>query len=150
MPEPRTPASLQHDAADLFDAATVFIRAYQFRDRDQALRHGLTVVQAYVLEVLLARDGQRLTGISEALQMDKSTASRVVAGMKRHGLVRWTRPEHDRRAMWIVATAEGKRRYENLRRAIVRENARLLGTYAPAARRAAIRILRQLAERASA
>jgi len=141
-------SSLQRDAAALYDAATAFIRIYQFRDRDQALRFGLTVVQAYALDILLSRDGQRLTGLAEALRLDKSTTSRIVAGMKRHGLVEWSRPRHDRRAMWIVASAEGKRRYERLRRALVRENAHLLASYAPAARRAAITLLRQLVDRA--
>jgi MarR family transcriptional regulator, 2-MHQ and catechol-resistance regulon repressor len=141
-------SSLQRDAAALYDAATAFIRMYQFRDRDQALRFRLTVVQAYALDILLSRDGQRLTGLAEALQLDKSTTSRMVAGMKRHGLVEWSRPRHDRRAMWIVASAEGKQRYERLRRALVRENARLLASYAPAARRAAITLLRQLVDRA--
>jgi len=148
MAAPSRPSSLQRDAADLYDAATAFIRIYQFRDRDQALRLGLTVVQAYALDILLSGDGQRLTGLAAALQLDKSTTSRIVAGMKRRGLVEWSRPEHDRRAMWIVASAEGKRRYERLRRAIVRENARLLASYAPTARRAAIKILRQLVQRA--
>jgi len=142
-------SSLQRDAAELYDAATAFIRMYQFRDRDQALRFRLTVVQAYALDILLSRDGQRLTGLAEALQLDKSTTSRIVAGMKRHGLVEWSRPRHDRRAIWIVASAEGKQRYERLRRAIVRENARLLASYAPVARRTAITILRQLADRAT-
>ena len=141
-------SSLQRDAAELYDAATAFIRMYQFRDRDQALRFGLTVAQAYALEVLLSRDGQRLTGLAEALQLDKSTTSRIVAGMKRHGLVEWSRPQHDRRAVWIVASAAGKQRYERLRRALVRENAQLLASYAPGARRAAITLLRQLVDRA--
>jgi hypothetical protein len=50
MAAPSRPSSLQRDAADLYDAATAFIRIYQFRDRDQALRLGLTVVQAYALD----------------------------------------------------------------------------------------------------
>ena len=139
---------MEHEAAALYEAATAFIRVYQFRDRDQAVRHGLTVVQAYALDILLKRDGQRLTELAAELQLDKSTASRVVAGMKRHGLVEWSRPVEDRRAISIVATAQGKQRYERLRRAILRENARLLTSYAPAARRAAITILQQLVERA--
>ena len=106
------------------------------------------MVQAYALDILLRHDGQRLTELAAALQLDKSTASRVVAGMKRHGLVEWSRPAEDRRAISIVATAEGKRRYERLRQAIVRENTRLLASYAPAARRAAITILEQLVQRA--
>ena len=143
-------SSLQHDAAELYDAATVFIRFYQFRDRDQALRSGLTVVQAYALDILIAADGQRLTDLAAALYLDKSTTSRIVASMERNGLVEWTRPAHDKRSMWIVASAEGKRRYHQHRRAIERDNARFLRTYSAAERRAAIRILRQLVERAEA
>jgi MarR family transcriptional regulator, 2-MHQ and catechol-resistance regulon repressor len=148
MPERKSRTLLERDAADLFDAATAFIRVYQFRDRDQALRLGLTVVQAYALDILLTSEGLSLTELALALQLDKSTASRIIAGMTRHRLVEWSRLENDRRAMRIVASDEGKRRYQGLRRAIVRENARLLASYSPAARRGAIRILRQLTDRA--
>ena len=143
------PSSLERDAAALYEAATAFIRIYQFRDRDQALRFGLTVVQAYTLDLLLSSDGESLTGLARGLQLDKSTTSRVISGMTRHGLVEWSRPEHDLRAKQIVASPEGKRRYERLRRAIVRDNERLLASYTPAARRAVITALRQLADRAT-
>jgi DNA-binding MarR family transcriptional regulator len=145
----KAPPSLQDDAAQLYAAATAFIRIYQFRDRDQALRFGLTVVQAYTLDILLTTGGVGLTGLAQALRLDKSTTSRVVSGMARHGLVEWSRPEHDRRAKEIVASGEGKRRYERLRRAIVEDNAKLLTSYSPSERRAAITILRQLADRAA-
>ncbi|HEY7027663.1 MAG TPA: MarR family transcriptional regulator [Gemmatimonadales bacterium] len=141
--------SLQHAAAELYAAATAFIRIYQFRDRDQALRFGLTVVQAYTLDILLTAGGVGLTGLAQALRLDKSTTSRVVSGMTRRGLVEWSRPEHDRRAKEILASREGKRRYVRLRRAIVEDNARLLASYSPAARQAAITILWQLAARAA-
>ena len=141
--------SLERDAGELFEATTAFIRIYQFRDRDHALRYGLTVAQAYALDVLLASGGESLTGLAKALQLDKSTTSRIVAGMTRNGLVEWSRPEHDLRAKQIVASTDGKRRYERLRRAIVRDNAGLLATYSPAARRAVINVLRKLAQRAA-
>ena len=143
-------SSLQRDAAELYDAATVFIRYYQFRDRDQALRSGLTVVQAYALDILLTSNGQRLTSLAEALYLDKSTTSRVVASMEKGGLVDLTYPETDRRSVWIVASAEGKRRYLQHRRGIERDNARFLASYAPTERRAAVKILRELVERAAA
>jgi DNA-binding MarR family transcriptional regulator len=139
---------LQRDAAALFDAATAFIRIYQFRDRDQALKFGLTVAQAYALDILLSAKGERLTGLARGLRLDKSTASRIVSGMAKHGLIEWSRPDGDQRAKHIVASAEGKRRYERLRRAIERDNERLLASYSPAARRAVITALRQLAQRA--
>jgi DNA-binding MarR family transcriptional regulator len=148
MPAARTASLLRRDASALYDAATAFIRIYQFRDRDQALRFGLTVIQAYTLDLLISAGGQSLTGLARTLRLDKSTMSRVISGMARRALVDWSRPEHDRRAKQIVASAEGKRRYRRLRQAIVRDNARLLLSYSPAARRAAITLLRQLVQRA--
>ena len=142
-------SALQHDAAQLYAAATAFIRIYQFRDRDQALRFGLTVVQAYTLDILLGTGGVGLTRLAQALRLDKSTASRVVSGMTRHGLIEWSRAKHDRRAKAIVASREGRRRYQRLRRAILADNTRLLASFTPSERQAAITILRQLADRAA-
>ena len=144
----RRPPGLERDAAALYEATTAFIRIYQFRDRDHALRFGLTVVQAYTLDILVSTGGQSLTELARALRLDKSTMSRVISSMTQHGLVEWSRPEHDRRAKQIVASREGRRRYQLLRRALVRDNARLLASYSPAARRAAITILLQLVRRA--
>src|SRR5262245_28835826 len=133
----RRSSALEQDAADLFEASTEFIRIYQFRDRDHALKYGgLTVVQAYALAGLVAGGAHTLTALAQQLRLDKSTTSRVVAGMSQRGLVDWTRPDHDRRAKNIVASAEGKRRYQQLRRALVRSNARLLASYPAAERRA--------------
>lgn len=142
-------SSLQRDAGALYEAATAFIRRYQFRNRDQALRFGLTVVQAYTLDLLLSAGAASLTELARSLQLDKSTMSRVISGMARHDLVRWSRPAHDRRAKRIVASPEGKRRLGRLRRAIVADNARLLASYPPAARQAVIAALLQLAQRSS-
>ena len=144
------PSSLLQDAVALYEAATSFIRIYQFRDRDQALKFGLTVVQAYTIDLLLSGNGMGLTELAQGLRLDKSTTSRVISGMTRHGRVEWTRPEHDRRAKQIVASGEGKRRYGRLRRAIVQDNVRLFASYTPAARRAVIKALRQLTQRAAA
>ena len=142
--------SLRRDAEALYDAATAFIRHYQFRDRDQALAFGLTVVQAYTLDLLVSSRGETLTALAQALHLDKSTMSRVIGGMTARGLVDWSRAEDDRRTMAIVATAEGRHRYRRLRRAIVRDNERLLEAYGSSERRAAVRLLDVLAVRARA
>ena len=60
----KRPSLLQQDAAALYEAATAFVRIYQFRDRDYALRSRLTVVQAYTLDILLSAGGQSLTGLA--------------------------------------------------------------------------------------
>lgn len=140
----RRPSSLERDAAALYDAAGEFIRFYQFRDRNAMLKSGLTVAQAYALEILLDLDGARLTTLAQRLRLDKSTTSRIVAGMIRRGLAGWSRDEHDRRAKHIVASPEGKRRYAQHRRTVERENARLLGSYTAAGRRTVIAGLREL------
>jgi DNA-binding MarR family transcriptional regulator len=147
--KPSRREDLARDAAALYQAATTFIRIYQFRDRDTALRFGLTVVQAYTIDILLSSGGRSLTALAVALKLDKSTASRLVSGMTKHGLVEWSRPEADGRGKWIVASSDGRRRYERLRRALVRANGRLLASYSPAERKAAIGVLRQLSERAN-
>src|SRR5689334_610050 len=109
---------LLRDAEALYRAATDFIRIYQFRDRNETLHHGLTVVQAYTLDILLRGDDRRLSELARELYLDKSTTSRIVAGMERHGLVEWTRPRDDRRNKLIAASAEGRRRYLRFREAI--------------------------------
>ena len=140
--------ALLREASELYDAATDFIRIYQFRDRNQGLDRGLTVVQAYTLDILVKRKGQALLELARALYLDKSTTSRIVAGMARLGLVEWFRPLNDQRVKRIEASVEGKRRYTRFRNAIVRDNARLLASYSSAARREAIKMLCDLAKRA--
>jgi DNA-binding MarR family transcriptional regulator len=144
-----TISPLRRDATDLYAAATAFIRLYQFRDRNQALRFGLTVVQAYTIDLLVASGTLTLTNIAAALRLDKSTMSRAIAGMARRGLVAWSRAPDDARVKAIVATAEGRRRYVRLRDAIIADNARLLAAYTPGQRRAIVSSLRQLAERSA-
>jgi DNA-binding MarR family transcriptional regulator len=143
----RRPSSLERDAGALFEAARAYNRFYQFRDRNTVLKSGLTVVQSYALGVLLSSSGASFTALAQGLQLDKSTTSRIVAGMTKHGLVEWSRDAHDQRTKHIVASPEGKRRYARHRRAIERENARLLASYTPAARRAIITALRRLTRR---
>lgn len=140
---------LRQDAERLYTTATEFIRVYQFRDRNQTLRHGLTAAQAYVLELLLRRDdGWGLLELAAQLYLDKSTTSRIVSSMKKHRLVEWSRAEADRRAMVIVASPNGRKRYVRFREAIVRQNARLLSEFSQAERAAALRMLQRLADRA--
>jgi hypothetical protein len=79
-----------------------------------------------------------------ALQLDKSTTSRIIAGMERSRLIEWSRPEYDQREKHIMASREGKKRYTRMRTAIVRQNEELLAEYSPAGRKAVIKALQQL------
>jgi DNA-binding MarR family transcriptional regulator len=149
MPGPHESSALAKDAEALYTAATDFIRLYQFRGRDQALKFGLTVAQAYALDLLIGSGGATLNELAAGLRLDKSTTSRIVSGMAKHRLVEWSRPEHDLRAKQIVASADGRRRYARLRRAKIADNVRLLKSYSPSARRAVISALGELAQRAA-
>jgi MarR family transcriptional regulator, 2-MHQ and catechol-resistance regulon repressor len=149
MTSRRTKTSVERDAAELYQAATAFIRLYQFRSRDQAVAFGLTVVQAYTLDILVSSEGESLTSVADTLRLDKSTTSRVIAGMTRRGLVKWSRAGHDRRTKNIVASSEGTRRYLQFRRAIIRDNERMLVSYKASHRRSVIAALWDLTAIAS-
>ena len=104
-----TQAALDRDAVALHEAVADLVRVYQFRDRDRICCHDISVTQCHALETLVEHGPLRLGDLTQRLFLDKSTTSRIVAGMKRHGLVEWSRPEHDRRSMWIVASAQASK-----------------------------------------
>ena len=61
-------------------------------------------------------DGLGTTDLAERVLYSKSGFTRVVDGMERAGLVRRVRPEHDRRSILILLTAEGRETMERARR----------------------------------
>lgn len=137
--------TLGRDASGLYAVMTDLLRLYQFRDRDRAGYHGLTVTQCYVLDALERAGTSTLRSLAAELRLDKSTASRIVSGMLRRGFVRRGADPGDGRAMRLESTATGRRRYARVRRDLVAENARLLKEFSPATRQNLIRLIRALA-----
>src|SRR5262245_52726641 len=69
------------DAEAVYDVMTEMLRIYQFRDRDRVASHGLTVTQAYALDIILRRGEVTAKELALDLALEKSTVSRLVDGM---------------------------------------------------------------------
>jgi MarR family transcriptional regulator, 2-MHQ and catechol-resistance regulon repressor len=117
---------LEADAAAVFDVMTELLRVYQFRDRDRVAAHGVTVTQAYALEVLLRRREATAKELARELALEKSTVSRLVDAMAERGLLERAGHPHDARSVLLRATALGRRVYAAVRRDVVHENAEVL------------------------
>jgi DNA-binding MarR family transcriptional regulator len=148
----RRPArtSVERDAADLYGVMTELMRVYQFRDRDRVGYHGFTITQLYVMEILIRAGPLALNELAGEMRLDKSTLSRVVAGLESKGAVSRTSNPADGRSILLEATPSGRRRYERIEAELVAENARVLSGFTPAARRQLIVLIDALTRAARA
>jgi MarR family transcriptional regulator, 2-MHQ and catechol-resistance regulon repressor len=142
------PASLQHDAADLYGSMTELLRVYQFRDRDRVGYHGLTITQCYVLEILIRRGALTLNELAEEMKLDKSTLSRVVGLLETRRALKRTANPADGRSILLEATPSGVRLYERIEADIVAENERVLAGFSPESRRQLIVLIDALVQAA--
>jgi DNA-binding MarR family transcriptional regulator len=86
----------------------------------------------YHLLVHLVKDGpQRSSALAEAVHSDPSTVSRQIAHLVRLGLVERTADPADGRATLLAATPEGRRVFEQNRRARIERVAAMLADWAP-------------------
>jgi len=139
---------LEADASAVYDVMTEMLRIYQFRDRDRVASHGLTVTQAYALDIVLRRGEVTAKELAADLALEKSTVSRLVDGMVTNGLVERVDHPSDARSAILRATSLGRRLYGAFRRNIVRENADALRGLAPAERATFIETLRRFTDAA--
>ena len=85
--------------------------------------HELTLPMFRVLAALLQREEQRLGELSQMIQIEISTLSRLVGVMKARRLVSRRRQQNDERSVRICLTAEGRALIEKLvPRAVYYEN----------------------------
>ncbi|MGH7470706.1 MAG: MarR family winged helix-turn-helix transcriptional regulator [Longimicrobiales bacterium] len=137
-------AALQRDAADLYSAMTELLRVYQFRDRDKVGYHDLTVTQCYVLEILIRCGALTLNELAVQMCLDKSTLSRVVAGLEAKQAVRRTANPQDGRSILLQATASGKRWYQRIEADLIAENAAVLADFSADSRRQLVVLIEAL------
>jgi len=136
------------DASDVYDVMTELLRIYQFRDRDRVASHGLTVTQAYALDIILRRGDLAAKELAQELALEKSTVSRLVDGMVANDLVERSGHPRDARSALLRATPLGRRLYSAFRRDIVRENVDVLRGLAPSQRTTLIETLRRFTDAA--
>ncbi|MCW5633370.1 MAG: winged helix-turn-helix transcriptional regulator [Rubrivivax sp.] len=72
-------------------------------------RAGIGGAQVWALSVIRDRPGLGVNGLAEALNIRQPTASNLIKGLIRQGLVEARREGPDRRAVQLHALAEGRR-----------------------------------------
>jgi MarR family transcriptional regulator, 2-MHQ and catechol-resistance regulon repressor len=93
----------------LFSALQKIVRQFQFRDLHSVGEYGITITECYVLDVLADQGPISLNQAAAAMNLDKSTMSRVVRSLeeKKH-LTAETDPE-DARALQLELTSKGRK-----------------------------------------
>jgi DNA-binding MarR family transcriptional regulator/GNAT superfamily N-acetyltransferase len=113
------------------DAVRGFNRAYTRRFGlldQQHLGSEFSLGEVRVLYELAHREGLSAAGLARSLELDPGHLSRMLAGLRRAGLVRRERSSDDRRASVLRLTPAGRRAFDRLdRRATTQVSALLRG-----------------------
>jgi len=139
---------LRRDAEELHRALSDLVRVYQFRDRRRICCHDISVTQCYALEHVVREGPAWLRGLSEALYLDNSTASRVVDSLVRKGLITRGRDDRDRRAVSLQATEAGRQMHARIEMDMIEAEERLLEDIDPEVRQATTVLISRLARAA--
>lgn len=142
--ESQAATGLEGDAAVFSDALGELIRVIQFRDRDRACCHGLSVSQCYALKAVSDEGPITVNELAAYLYLEKSTASRIANGLVEKGLVRRERDSGDGRIVQLLPTEEGARIHARIEKGLVEEYAELLEDFDPAFRGAIVKLIRRL------
>ncbi|MCW2491667.1 MAG: hypothetical protein QOH56_667 [Pseudonocardiales bacterium] len=98
------------------------------------------------LGVLIRHGEMRLSDLSEHLRIAARSTTEVVDGLQEHGFLERHPDPHDRRAILVSLTDQGKRAGEAIRSARTAEAERFFGVLSDTDRRHLARILRKLNE----
>lgn len=142
---PAHDATLAQDAEAFSRALERLARVYQLQDPRQTCSFGISLTECYSLETLVLRGPVTVNDVAGELGLDKSTASRALAGLARKGLARRRLHPEDGRAVSVSATPAGQRLFERIRRAGRSLNREILGDFSPGDRRAATAVLQRVA-----
>jgi DNA-binding MarR family transcriptional regulator/GNAT superfamily N-acetyltransferase len=106
----------------------VYTRRFGLLDQ-QHLGSEFSLGEVRVLYELAHRDGHSAAALARALELDPGHLSRMLAGLRRRGLVRRERSEHDRRASLLGLTPAGRRAFDRLDRKASSQVSGLLQTF---------------------
>jgi DNA-binding MarR family transcriptional regulator len=116
----------------------------QFRDRELAAAHGVSVTQCVALRLWTDETPLTVNDLAARLYLDKSTASRVVAGLEAKGYVVRMRDPEDGRVVRLEATPAGHRLRIRIEDELATRYAELLSDFDPEVRSVMIRLVRRL------
>jgi MarR family transcriptional regulator, 2-MHQ and catechol-resistance regulon repressor len=141
---PETSDALERDVEAFADALGEMIRVVQFRDRDRACCHDLSVTQCYALEGIVEADGLTVNELAAHLFLDKSTVSRVARGLVERDLVSREADPADGRVVRLVATARGTEVHGAIASDLLEEYRDMLADLGPEARTSVVRVVERL------
>jgi DNA-binding MarR family transcriptional regulator len=107
------------ELAELVEAWDAFVLALRrARARSGGREEGLTLAQYELLRALPADGGLPSGRLAELAGIAAASASQMLDGLERAGLIERTRPPTDRRTVMIALTGDGRRQVESKRRLI--------------------------------
>lgn len=136
--------TLERDVRAFTDALGEMVRVVQFRDRDRACCHDLSVTQCYALEGIVDADGLTVNELAAHLFLDKSTVSRVARGLVERGFVAREADADDGRVVRLVATGRGRDVHRAIASDLMEEYRDMLSDLGPEARTSVVRVVERL------
>ncbi len=126
------------------------LRVVQFRERDRACCHDLSVSQCYALSGIIQSGSLSVNELAAHLFVDKSTASRVANGLVARGFAERVADPNDARRVRLQATTRGVDTHDLIERDLADEYTRLLEHFDPGVASAMTDVLHMLARSFSA
>ncbi|TVP75671.1 MAG: MarR family transcriptional regulator [Gemmatimonadales bacterium] len=148
--DPARDPGLLADARTLHRAVTRLVQVWESRDRDRICCHDVSIRQCRALEAVMDLGPLSLQVLADHLQVDKSTASRVVAALTDKGYLARERDPSDGRALLLRATPEGVALRRRIEDEVVSQEAELIRDLPESVRRALPGVLDGLAAAAAA
>jgi DNA-binding MarR family transcriptional regulator len=149
LPLALAPEAPPAHALALQDALSELIRVVQFRDRDRACCYDLSVSQCYALRAVVLDGPLSVNDLAAGLYLEKSTASRLAAGLVDAGLVGKVPDPDDARAVRLEATGEGRALHVQIASDLAREYGSVLSDFTAAERERVVEAVRRLAAAAA-
>lgn len=84
------------------------VRTLRVFEREEIVSEGFTISQCYIMIYLLKNKSVTMNDISEKMNLDKSTITRIVGNLVRDGYIEKKRSQEDGRVILASLTATGK------------------------------------------
>jgi MarR family 2-MHQ and catechol resistance regulon transcriptional repressor len=118
---------LEDQAMRLHRAVTALVKRYQFRDRHEICRHGVSVSQCYALEALGESGSMTMGELAAWMHLTVSTMTRIVNQLVARGLVERSFDPQDRRVWRVSLTGQGEAMLISLRTELLATQTAILG-----------------------
>jgi len=141
-----TTLSVDLSARVVAEALAELVRVVQFRDRDRACCHGVSVSQCYALKGVVDARGLTVNELAGYLYLEKSTASRIANGLVDRGLVARERDPDDGRVVRLVATSQGVTLARRIEADLLQEYSELVADFDPTVRSEVADLLNRLGQ----